>query len=293
MFGYVTPDAPYLFKKDEVLYNALYCGLCKSIGKGCGQIARTTLTYDISFVSALMHNISGQDIQIKKQRCMMHWIKRRPMAQVDDLTVSLGCVNAALAYFKLLDDKKDGEKRGVFRHLYSGGFKRALKRNPQLVKLIEEYYLSQEAVEKKNSSIIDEAAEPTAQLMQSLSDELLKELATEHTRKLFYNLGKWVYLIDALDDYDKDVKKGNYNVFKNAYGEQNRQDAFKKGEKEIIFIFDSIFIEMRNANANINYKFNHDLTDNIILRGIPLKTRKIFYGDENCCKGAKNEQKKS
>ena len=45
MFGYINPDAPYLFKKDETLYNALYCGLCKGIGKGCGQTARTALTY--------------------------------------------------------------------------------------------------------------------------------------------------------------------------------------------------------------------------------------------------------
>jgi hypothetical protein len=32
VFGYIRPDEPYLYKKDEVLYNAVYCGLCKSIG---------------------------------------------------------------------------------------------------------------------------------------------------------------------------------------------------------------------------------------------------------------------
>ena len=41
MFGYISPDAPYLFKKDETLYKALYCGLCKGIGAGC-EIGRAS-----------------------------------------------------------------------------------------------------------------------------------------------------------------------------------------------------------------------------------------------------------
>ena len=62
MFGYIQPDSPYLFKKDEKLYQALYCGLCKSIGAGCGQMARTALTYDMAFMSALIHNIRHVDV---------------------------------------------------------------------------------------------------------------------------------------------------------------------------------------------------------------------------------------
>ena len=101
MFGYISPDAPYLFKKDEILYNAVYCGLCKSIGRGCGQCARTALTYDMAFTSALIHNIRGEDVIIEKKRCVIHWFRRRPIAKVDDVTIVLGCVNTALAYYKL------------------------------------------------------------------------------------------------------------------------------------------------------------------------------------------------
>lgn len=50
MFGYVKPDLPYLYLKDDKLYKALYCGVCKSIGKTCGQKARLSLTYDIAFL---------------------------------------------------------------------------------------------------------------------------------------------------------------------------------------------------------------------------------------------------
>ena len=89
MFGYIQPDAPYLFKKDEKLYQALYCGLCKSIGRGCGQRARTALTFDMAFMSAMVHNIRHEDVEIKRQHCILHCIKKRPVAVVDEVTVML------------------------------------------------------------------------------------------------------------------------------------------------------------------------------------------------------------
>lgn len=294
MFGYINPDTPYLFKKDETLYKALYCGLCKGIGKGCGQRARTALTYDMTFTSALVHNIRGEDVEIEKQRCVLHILKRRPIAKVDDITVAIGCVNTVLAYYKLCDDKADGDKRGVLRHLYKRGYKRALKRHPAVAEIIDRQTKAQAECEKSRCSIIDMACEPTAQMMAELSDYILGEHATDYTRKLFYALGKWVYLADALDDYDKDVKKKHFNVLYNAYGEKSKAEAVQKNGAELTFIFDSLFADMRDCLSNIKFYFNHDLTDNIILRGIPLKTRSLCYGP--CAKhgkGVKNERKKS
>lgn len=285
MFGYISPDTPYLFKKDETLYKALYCGLCKSIGAGCGQIARTALQYDMAFTSALVHNIRGEDVKIKKARCAVHWLKRRPIAAVDDTAIALGCVNTALAYFKLCDDKADGEKRGVLRHLYKSGYKRVLKRHPRIAEIISNQMQAQSALEKANCAVIDEACEPTANMMKELSVYLLKEYSTAQTQKLFYNLGKWVYLIDALDDYDKDVKKRRFNVLYNSYKLPTKAEAVSANKDELTFLFDSLFADMRSRLGKINFKFNKDLTDNIILRGIPLKTRSVLgLGCKDCKK---------
>ena len=289
MFGYISPDAPYLFKKDEILYRAVYCGLCKGIGLGCGQCARTALTYDMAFTSALVHNIRGENVKIEKKRCVAHWFKRRPIAVSDDLTVALGCVNTVLAYYKLCDDRADGDKKGALRHLYKAGFKRALKRHPEVAEIIQQQTERQAALERAGCSIIDEAAEPTAIMMRDLSSYVLGGFSTPYTQKLFYSLGKWVYLIDALDDYDKDVKKGRFNVIYNTYGKNSKAEAVKTGEEELKFIFDMLFAEMREAVSNIKFHYNHDLTDNIILRGIPLKSREVFYGKQGVC----NEQKES
>ena len=294
MFGYITPDSPYLFKKDETLYKALYCGLCKGIGKSCGQRARSALSYDMAFVSALVHNIRGEDVKIEKRRCAAHWLKRRPQTAPDEITCALGCANTALAYFKLCDDKKDGDIRSILRVLYKKGYKRALKKNPRMVEIISAGMAAQAEVEDRKSRIIDEAAEPTAVMMRELSKLYLENFSTPATEGLFYAIGKWVYLIDALDDYDKDVKKGAYNVLYAAYKKPNIKEAKEELGQELIFIFDMLFAQMRECLSQIKFNFNHDLTDNIILRGIPVKTKSIFYGGAcGNCEGAINEQEKS
>lgn len=279
MFGYVRYDLPNLLIKDFMLYKALYCGLCKSIGAACGQRARLGLTYDVTFLSALLHNMTGTDIRVERQNCFEHAIRKRPIAAVDDLTMELGALNTVLTYYKLADDVTDGSGGRVKRAWFRKGCKRARKRYPALVALVEEFVAAQAAVEKKRSSSPDEAAEPTAQLMRNLSVHFLKEKSSSASEELFYAVGKWVYLIDALDDYEKDVKKKRYNPFVFAYGSMTRAELMQANGQEIAFLFDTLFYSMREGLAGVKFYFNRDLTDNVILRGIPLETARVMKGE--------------
>ena len=291
MFGYIQPDNPYLFIKDEKLYQASYCGMCKSIGKACGNMPKAALTYDIAFMSCLLHNVAGCDMVVKKGRCALHIFKSRPMAKSDDISLTLACLNTVLAYFKFEDDKLDGDKKGIFAFIFKRGYKKALKAHPKLAEIISKSIQKQREVESKDSAIIEEACEPSAEMMRDASAYVLGENATEHTNALIYDIGKWVYLADALDDYDKDVKKGRYNVLYNAFKKDTKSEAVAANKEEIEFIFNSLFADMRYHLSNISFSFNHDLTDNIILRGIPLKTRFLVYGKCGCGKGKQGDEK--
>lgn len=278
MFGYVRYDLPNLYIKDMMLYKAMYCGLCKGIAASCGQAARMGLSYDMTFLSALLHNMTGTDIKIEKQNCFEHRIKKRPIAVVDELTAALGALNTVLCYYKLTDDIEDSGKGHGKRLWFKKGFKRAKKNYPDMVRLVEEYMKAQSASEREKCASPDMAADPTALMMQSLSDYFLKEKATEHTRRLFYELGKWIYLIDALDDYDKDKKKNNYNPFVLAYASESKQALMQQNGEEIRFLFSALFYDMREALGNVTFYFNRDLTDNVILRGLPLETERVMKG---------------
>ena len=94
---------------------------------------------------------------------------------------------------------------------------------------------------------------------------------------LLYYLGKWIYLIDALDDYDKDVKEKNYNPIYYSFGKiSDFKTLAKEHGEDLSFMFSDIFSGLKEAFCDIEFKFDSALLGNIILRGIPTVTSKIF-----------------
>ncbi len=274
--------------KDFELYRAAYCGVCKGIGASCGQMARWGLSYDATFISLLLHNIMNIDIEVEKQSCITKFGFKHPMAKVDELTKNIGCLNTILAYYKLLDDVADEKKGGVKRFFFVGSFKKAKKLHPQMAEIVERNMKLQSQLEKGNSSSVDMAADPTATMLQELSRYLLGEFATEHTDGLFYDVGKWIYLIDAVDDYDKDVKKKSYNPFFSAYGAESKERLISDYGNDLQFIFNTLFFDIRERLSQIKFYFNRDLTDNILLRGLPKQTQEIMSKtscEKKCKKG--------
>ena len=53
MLGYIRTSQGELRVREYEVYRALYCGLCKHMGKCTGQCSRMTLSYDFVFLAAL------------------------------------------------------------------------------------------------------------------------------------------------------------------------------------------------------------------------------------------------
>lgn len=285
MFGYIRTDTPYLYIKDQMLYRAMYCGVCKGIAATCGQCARMGLTYDVTFLSVILHNIAGVDVKIEKSHCLTHCLRRKPMAAADEMNERLGALNTLLAYYKYTDDINDGDRGRGKRLWFKSGFRRAKKRFPELEKIVKDNLAAQEKTEKSGTDSLDRAADATANMIAEISDAVLEDKKTEFTHNLFYAVGKWIYLIDALDDYDKDVKKGAYNPFVKAFGFPCLAELMRKKRSDVEFAFHSLFFDIRENLSRIEFHFNRDLSDNILLRGLPAETKRIMErGAGNCGK---------
>ena len=146
MFGYVKTDMPNMFVKDTVLYKAMYCGVCKGISGSSGQCARMGLSYDVTFLSVILHNLAGIDVKIEKQHCLTHRIRSKPMAEVDELTRQLGALNTLLVYYKYTDDIMDGDKGRGKRLWFQKGFKRASRKYPEIARIVRDNLAAQEKV---------------------------------------------------------------------------------------------------------------------------------------------------
>lgn len=278
MFGYVKPEKPYLYMKDDTLYNALYCGVCKSIGKTCTQSARLSLTYDIAFFSALVHNLANEDVKITKQRCITHWFKRRPMVKRGDRLTDLSAsINVELAYYKIKDDILDGNGGKFKLSFFKRSHKKVVRAKPEISKIIERNYQDLFMLEKDKCAILDMVCEPFSNMMKELGEYAVGEKTTESSKRLFYYLGKWIYLIDALDDYDEDVKEGCYNPLYYCYGKKPTvKELFEANGQDLSYIFSEVFASLKGAMQECKFYFNKDLIENVITRGIPSVTLKIL-----------------
>lgn len=289
MFGYVRADTPYLYIKDDNLYRAMYCGVCKGIGQVCGQAARMGLSYDVTFLSVILHNIAGVDVKIEKSHCLTHCIRTRQMAEVDELTRRLGALNTALVYYKYTDDIQDGDKGRGKRLWFKRGFQKVKQTYPEIERIVRENLANQEKVEKAKTESLDRAADATANMLAEFSDYALGEKKTSATHNLFYAVGKWIYLIDALDDYDKDVKKGAYNPFALAFQATCKKELLEgKSGEDVRYAFHALFYDIRENLSQIHFHFNRDLSDNILLRGLPATTKRVMEG-EDCAKNCKKK----
>ena len=213
------------------------------------------------------------------------------MAEVDELTRQLGALNTALAYYKYTDDIMDGDKGKGKRLWFQKGFKRASRKYPEIARIVRDNLAAQEQVEKAKIDSIDRAADATANMIAEFSKYALGDKANGYTWNLFYSIGKWIYLIDALDDYDKDKQKGAYNPFLLAYGAKDLQELTGKYAADVQYVFHAIFFDIRENLSNLHFAFNRDLSDNILLRGLPMMTKRIMSGCD--CNGkCKNKCKK-
>ena len=282
MFGYVKTDLPNMYMKDNTLYKAMYCGLCKGIGKSCGQKARFLLSYDLTFLSVFLHNILDKDVCVKNQTCIIHPIIKRPIAESDPLTERIGALNVIMAYHKLNDDVIDSGKGKLKRGFFTSSYKKAKKKEPVLDQIVEKWYNQLLQYEKSNIDSVDMSADPFGQMLADIVKHLTGELFDDNLYQLSYSLGKWIYLIDAVDDFDKDKKSKNFNVFVNAYKDCATKEQFiTTYAREIVTILSELLCNIENCNRQVKYKFNHDLIDNILNLGIKEQT-KIVLENKKC-----------
>jgi hypothetical protein len=278
MFGYVTPDKPYLYIKDFTLYKSVYCGICKSL-KQYGTLPRITTNYDSVFLSVVLHNYLNIDYNIKRQNCILHPLKKRNIAQPDELSKRIVSISVMLVYHKFTDDIIDGE--GLFKRILrfitvKRAYKKAKKLLPEADTVITEEYNRLRAFEKENCGSIDRVSDCFAMMMQRLCPLLLNESDAEMER-LFYSIGKWVYLIDAIDDLEKDKKKGNYNPIIAAYGGFDDIAEYKKKIKpQLQLIFNCIFNTIEESFYNIKFNFNTDIIRNVLFGGLKTRTNLLM-----------------
>ena len=220
MFGYVRACKPELKIKEYETYKAVYCSLCKKLGKSYGILSRFTLSYDFTFLALLNMSLTYGCDGFERKRCAFNPLKKCNYCKNLDAVDMPAAAAMIMLYYKILDNIAD--ERGIkkigylcLKPIFSSAHKKASRAYPQIEEAVAEYIAAQNALEAANCTSIDEAADPTARVMEKIltlcsSDEMQKRVL----QRMGYCLGRYIYLLDAAADLKDDIKTGSYNVLK-------------------------------------------------------------------------------
>lgn len=221
MFGYIRPVHEELLVKEYGLYRAVYCGLCRYGGKHISHFTRFFLNYDFVALALLRLSLTDEKASVEFKRCPYHFKKRNTLCA--DGSYDLTCASfAILMYYKAVDDINDskGFKR-FFKKLIKPFFKyikSRVKGYEDLDSYIKEKLLELQNFEKAKSGLIDEVADCFASIIEHIAAYGLKGEKQQIAAQCGYHIGRYIYLIDAVDDIYDDNKNGNYNPLIIKYG---------------------------------------------------------------------------
>jgi hypothetical protein len=285
MFGYVTPFKMELKIKDYEKFKGYYCGLCIAIKNKYGNIPRLALNYDMTFLAILLDSLEDKKSNFYKASCIVHHIKKKIILKTTPALEYAAFCNTALTYFKLIDNAVDDNS--LKSRLYSRLLKPYLNKSSYELKihikymencLKELYNIELNPGEKGIDEISHYFADLTGYIMSSYKNDENKETLY----KLGYNLGKWIYLIDAYDDLEKDINKNKFNPINSVFNkEKENYELFSNKIKNRID-----YILVRSAQQCLQYfeqlplKKNQDILFNILQYGLMGKMDTVFKRSE-------------
>ncbi len=287
MFGYVEPEKAQLRLWEYEQYRALYCGLCRSMGKHTGGLSRLTLNYDFVFLAMIRTALTGELPEFVKSRCAVHPMKPRAIARDGSALAYCANVGALLAYYKVCDNIAD--KRGVGRlgALAVKPFAALALHRTRDIGALEVAVRNSLGVlgklEKAQASP-DACAEEFGKLMAELfafglEDEKKRRIAHE----IGLHTGRFIYIADALDDFEDDIKTGSYNPFFAHYGDDisGRISGIETGA---LLELESLGRAVELADFSLCPGYGAAVK-NIVYLGMPAKLRAIMKMNDKTNKG--------
>lgn len=281
MFGYVIPDKNNMYIKDFNVFQSFYCGLCKTLGKTGSELSRLCTNYDMTFYSVLLHSLKNEEVKFKRCRCLYNG-KKKVVVDVDELSKQLADLSVMYVYYNAEDDIQDGDKSKWFvKNALAHRKKQAAKRLPNVDKLMKEQFSKLYALEKENCDSIDRVADCFASLMRDVTKEFID---TDYTIDTFtYNLGRIVYLMDAVDDLEKDTKEKKYNPIILNYGEcLDKKEYLTKNAEDLKYILYSTYNKMVGAYNEMKIVLAEGVLSNTVYLGIKMQMDRLLNGEEKC-----------
>ncbi len=213
MFGYVVVNESELKVREQKKYKGIYCGLCQILKRKYGPVGQLCLNNDMAFMALLHMSLYEGELPGTERdyRCKLHPSKKVRIYENSHLEYAAD-MTLILSYYLARDHWKDDGKLSAFVHL------RALRRKvwklskvyPRQHKAVKNYIYRLEAAERAGEQDLDKLAGFTGTMLAEIFD-WKEDIWAPMLKKVAFYLGKYIYIMDAYEDLEKDLKKGSFN----------------------------------------------------------------------------------
>ena len=275
LFGYVRVRKDDLKIRDFRIYRNKYCALCDAIGKQYGLIYRTIIRYDLVFFVLMLENYETA-LTNSSFRCPINPLRKIKVNVSEQVYEYCAFVNYYLAVLKLEDDVMD--EKSIIKKLLLWIF----NRNSQYKKMSKKYGERLTDLSKlmnsvneleKNSTDFDDLSNAWGHFFAKLFQLYFEHYKTgqeienfEYINTVNFNLGKWIYFIDAYEDYNEDTQKGQFNLINPIMDKDDSIDKLK-AHKTVAMINQILIVKMNNAFQQLPRNKYSDILQNIISYG--------------------------
>lgn len=230
MFGYIVVNKPELKFKEFDIYHSYYCGLCRVLKNKYGLRGQISLNFDMTFLAILLTGLYEPDTKLINERCIMHPIKKH-WASYNEYVDYAAKMTIVLTYFKCEDDWLDEQKitKQVYKKLIKKAYIEIKNEYPDKVNKIEKCLHLINSYEKQKIDNLDKISNYFGEVLGNIFT-YKKDEWNDELYEMGHYLGRFIYFIDAYEDIEDDLKKGNYNPFINYY----KKDDFDDRCKEIL-----------------------------------------------------------
>ena len=277
MLGYVKAFKPELKIKDYELYKGIYCSLCRALGRLYSPVAQLFLSYDFAFAAVLRLAAAENGCSFSKKRCPYNPAKKCMICSgKSELDF---CAHAVIltVYYKVKDNLKDGGIKSkilaaLIYPMISLMRKKAMRLAPEIDEIIKKSMKAQDEVEKNKEAGIDESAHPSADALGKIIALGFENGLKNPLYNLGYMVGRYVYILDAADDIEADIKNGSFNPLKAEFAEKSREN-FVKRVREMLNLTQSSALD---ALDSVEKKRFEDILENIVLEGLTFSAEKVL-----------------
>ena len=271
MFGYVTIDKPELKVKEFYRYKSYYCGLCRTLKEEYGFRGRMTLSYDMAFLVLFLTSLYETPTKELQSHCPLHPVKKIPMLQ-NEMSEYGAKMNILLVYFKCEDDWKDDKSlKGIAgMHLFRKKAKELCKEYKRQAQVIQKQLKVLAVYEEKQEETLDLAAGAFGKLMAELF-VYKEDMWEQELRNFGFYLGKFIYIMDAYDDLEEDLKTGSYNPLKSVKKNSKDDNDYENTVQQILVM---MMAEATAAFEKLPLLWDSEILRNILYSGVWAKYNK-------------------